>query len=197
MKVASVVVLALLLSAPVAAAQEPALPPDTIARVEQLAILKADFDHWLTIAAATAKRDLPAPGTPEHRQLSDSVVQLLVSFLWIEGEARERGIVVSEAAVLAAFTRDKRRSFPRERDYQKFLAESGQTEADMLRRVRLELVSDRLRERAVAGAKTDRGQRRRLDRYVARFSRRWRKRTVCGEPYAITDCGRTAPIAAG
>jgi hypothetical protein len=41
---------ALLVAAPVAAAQEPPLPPDTIARVEQWSILRGNFIPWMNIA---------------------------------------------------------------------------------------------------------------------------------------------------
>ena len=183
------------LAAPVAAAEEPPLPAGTIARVEDRAILKADFEHWIAVANSSVGRsELPAPGSDEYQQLSDQVMQFLISFEWIAGEARERGIWFSKAAVRAEFRRQKRQSFETERDYQRFLEESHQTEADVLRRVRLDMVSNRLTQRAAGDAKTPRGQTRRIERYLKRFTRRRRKRTVCGEGYATSDCGRTAPI---
>lgn len=144
--------------------------------------------------ASAGYREMPAPGSDEYAQLRDQVLQLLLSFEWIRGEARDRGVWFSRAKVRAEFRRLKRLSFPNERDYQRFLETSHQTEADVLQRVHLDLLTNRLRDRVVAGAKTDRGQQRRLDRWIKRFTRKWRKRTVCGKPYATSDCGRTAPI---
>jgi foldase protein PrsA len=184
-----------LLAAPVAFAGEPPLPADTIARVQERPILKADFEHWMDVANVSAGHGkMPAPGSDDYAQLRDQVLQLLISFEWLRGEARDRGIWFSKAAVRAELRREKRQSFESERDYQRFLEETHQTEADILQRVRLDLISLRLRERVVAGAKTDRGKDRRLDRWLKRFTRKWRKRTVCGESYATSDCGRTAPI---
>jgi hypothetical protein len=184
-----------LLAAPVASAAEPPLPAGTIARVEDRAIMNADFEHWLPVGNSSVGRSvLPPPDSDEYRQLSEQVMQLLVSSEWIRGEARERGIWFSRAAVRAEFRRLKRQSFPLERDYQRFLETSHQTEADVLFRIRLDMTSNRIRDRVVAAAKTDRGKQRLLDRFVKHFTRKWRKRTVCGEAYAMSDCGRTAPI---
>jgi hypothetical protein len=190
------VVVLLLLAAPVAFADEPPLPADTIARVQDRTILKADFEHQLAIANAMAGGgELPAPGSKDYKQLSEQVVQLLVSFEWIRGEARERGIFVSKAAVRAELRRLKRQSFPTERDYQAFLKSTGRTEADLLEQIHLDLLANRIRDRVIARAKTERGQQRVLDRWVKRFARKWHKRTVCAEPYAVADCGRVAPVA--
>jgi foldase protein PrsA len=117
-------------------------------------------------------------------------MQLLVSFQWIDGEAKARGIKRS-------FREQRRQSFPRESDYREFLATSGQTEADIPRRVRLDLLSNKLRDRVVRGAETERGQERVLDRFVKRFTAHWRAKTVCGEQYRTDGCGSTLPVAQG
>jgi foldase protein PrsA len=197
MKIALALVIALL-AAPVAAAQEPPLPSDTVARVGQRAILKADFDHWLLVATASAgQAEPPAAGTKEYAQLRDQVMQLLISFTWIELEARDRGIVISKAKIRASLREQKRQSFPNERAWQRFLASSHQTEADIMQRIRLDLLSNRLRDRVIAHARTPEGQQKRLDRFVKRFTRKWKARTVCGEGYSTSDCGRTSPPARG
>ena len=48
-------------------------------------------------------------------------------------------------------TQQKKQSFPKEADYQKFLKDSGQTEEDILQRVRLELLSNKIREKVTKG----------------------------------------------
>jgi hypothetical protein len=57
-------------------------------------------------------------------------------------------------------------------------------------RVRLDLLSTRIRDHVVRHAKTSRRQQRLLDRFVKRY----KAQTGCGEPYATTDCGSTAPL---
>jgi hypothetical protein len=181
-----------LLAAPVAAAEEPPLAADTVARVEDRAILKADYEHWLAIAAAG--EDVPAPGSDEYKELSDDVVRLLISNEWIVRESRERGIFISKAAARAELRRRKRQSFPSERDYRRWRESTHRTEADVLRSTYIQMLADRLVVRAQAGAKSAGGKQRRLQRWVKRYDRKWRKRTVCGEPYVVRVCARTAPI---
>ena len=87
----------------------------------------------------------------EYAQLRDQVMQLLISFEWIDGEAALRGLTVTEAEVTQAFDKQKRQSFPKESDFQEFLKTSGQTVADIYQRVRLDLLSNKLRDQVVAG----------------------------------------------
>jgi foldase protein PrsA len=188
--------LVVLLAAPVASAQAPPLPADAFARVDQTPISRDDFVHWITIASKSDEdKAIPPLDSAEYRKLTDEVVQLLVTFRWIEGEAAARGINVSDTTVKRSFDRMKRESFPRERDYQNFLAQYGETEADILQRVKLDLLSNRIRADVIKGAKTAKGQQRVLDRFVKRFTARWKARTACGEPYKSDDCGTYVPIA--
>ena len=76
-------------------------------------------------------------------------MQLLISFRWIEGEAALQGITVSTRRVNAEYRRQKRASFPKERDFRRFLRTSGQTIADVKYRVRIDLLSERIRDRVV------------------------------------------------
>lgn len=87
----------------------------------------------------------------EYAQLRDQVMQLLISFEWIEGEAALRGLTVTDAEVTQAFDKQKRQSFPKESEFQEFLETSGQTLADVYARVRLDLLSNKLRDHVVAG----------------------------------------------
>src|SRR5690242_5362967 len=73
----------------------------------------------------------------EYAQLRDQVMQLLISFKWIEGEAALQGLTVTDAEVAAAFDKQKRQSYPKEADLQKFLRTSGQTLEDLYARIRL------------------------------------------------------------
>jgi len=177
---------ALLLFAPAAQAQTP-LAPGEIARVADQPILKTEYDHWMEIA-----RRSPSSGDEETR--GQQIVQVLISFRWLEGEAVRLGIVVPPAAVNREFRSQKRQAFPKPGQFRRFLRESGQTLADIKRRVRLDMLSNRLRDRAVRGAKTPRGQMRRLDRYVERFNARWKAKTICLEGYGSEyECGTVVP----
>ena len=83
--------------------------------------------------------------------MRDQVLQLLISFEWIEGEAKEMDIKVSDAEVKKSFDKQKKEAFPKDADFEKFLKDSGQTEADILQRVRLDTLSNKIREKVTKG----------------------------------------------
>ena len=87
----------------------------------------------------------------EYEQLRDQVLQLLTSFQWIEGEAEEMGIKVSDAEIKKSFEQQKKQSFPKEAEYQKFLKDYGQTEDDVMQRVKLDLLSNKIRDKVIKG----------------------------------------------
>jgi parvulin-like peptidyl-prolyl isomerase len=87
----------------------------------------------------------------EYKALRDQVMQLLVSFQWIQGEAKDQGIKVSDEEVKKQFDTQKKASFPKDADFQKFLKTSGQSLDDILLRVRLDVLSNKIREKVTKG----------------------------------------------
>jgi foldase protein PrsA len=87
----------------------------------------------------------------EYQTERDQVLQLLISFQWIAGEAKKMGVTVSDKEVQKSFQSQKKQAYPKPADYQKFLKQSGQTEADILERVRLNLLSDKIRNKVIKG----------------------------------------------
>src|SRR5215203_3106908 len=87
----------------------------------------------------------------EYDALRDQVLQLLISFEWIEGEAKEQNIKVSDKEIQKTFDKQKKEAFPKEEDFAKFLKDSGQTEKDILKRVRLDTLSNKIREKVTKG----------------------------------------------
>jgi foldase protein PrsA len=87
----------------------------------------------------------------EYKALRDQVMQLLVSFKWIEGEAKAMGVKLSDAEVRKNFEKQRKQQFPKDADYKKFLKDSGQSEQDIIQRVRLELLSNKIRDKIVKG----------------------------------------------
>jgi foldase protein PrsA len=96
--------------------------------------------------------DLKAQCEQEFESLKNQVMQFLVSAEWIEQQAEELDIDASDAEVRQAFTEQKDASFEKDEDYQEFLRTSGQTEADLLFRVRLDLLSQQVRDEIVKDA---------------------------------------------
>jgi foldase protein PrsA len=121
-------------------------------------------DYTKCVAAKRKTQPKPAKGQPkvtdeqlkqqcktEYNQFRDQVMQLLTTFQWIEGEAKDQGIKVTDAEVKKSFEQQKKQSFPKEADYQKFLKQNGQTEEDILQRVRFDLLLNKIREKVIKG----------------------------------------------
>src|SRR3954449_9232709 len=87
----------------------------------------------------------------EYEGLRDQVLQFLISAQWIQGEASDQGVKVSDADVNKQFQQTKKQSFPKPADYTKFLKDSGMTQDDILFRVRLDTLSNKLREKVTKG----------------------------------------------
>ena len=121
-------------------------------------------DYTKCVAEKRKTAPKPAKGQPkttdeqlkkqceqEYQQLRDQVMQLLTSFQWIEGEAEEQGVKVSDAEVKKTFEEQKKQSFPKDADYQKFLKDYDQTEDDILQRIKLDLLSNKIRDKIIKG----------------------------------------------
>ena len=87
----------------------------------------------------------------QYKQLKDQVLGLLISFEWIEREAKDQGVSVTDAEVKKSFDEQKKQSFPKEADYQKFLKDQGQTNEDVMMRVRLDMLSQKIRDKVTKG----------------------------------------------
>ena len=85
---------------------------------------------------------------------------------------RGRGSLAKHAA-----PRSPNRASPR------VLRTSCQSEADLLFRQRAQIVERRLLKSAIGDAKTPLGRQRRLARFGATYTPKWRARTFCAEPY--------------
>jgi foldase protein PrsA len=121
-----------------------------------------DFKACIADKKKTAPK--PAKGQPEQTDtqfktqckteyagLRDQVLQFLISSEWIAGEAADQGVKVSDKEVQKQFGTTKKQSFPKEADFQKFLKSSGMTLNDLLFRVRLDTLSNKLRAKITKG----------------------------------------------
>jgi foldase protein PrsA len=126
---------------------------DDVADVQDAGnISKTDFNHWLEVVAAQPqpgqkkKPPPPKPGSRQYEAVKQQVMQFLVSAKWIEGEAKDRGLSATPAEVDRQFKETKDQSFPNEKAYQRFLRTSGQNENDLKFRVRLDVLSNKIRQ---------------------------------------------------
>jgi foldase protein PrsA len=121
-------------------------------------------DYTKCIAAKRKATPKPAKGKPkvtnqqlksqcqqEYTTLREQVVSLLISYRWIQDEAAQRHIKVSDAEVQKSFQQQKKQNFPKESQYQAFLKKYGQTQQDILTRVKLDLLSNKIRAQVIKG----------------------------------------------
>jgi foldase protein PrsA len=87
----------------------------------------------------------------QYDALKQQVMQFLVSAEWISQEADKQGVKVSDKEVQKQFQDQKKQSFQKDSDYQKFLKNSGMTEADLLFRVKLDVISNDVRTKILKG----------------------------------------------
>ena len=111
-----------------------------------------------TNCIATLRRPVrPVRGQPaptdvtlraQCRQQNDALVQqtmgTLIQNLWIEKEAKDQGVSVTDAEVQRQLAQTKRQSFPRAGDYERFLRQSGMTQDDVLARIRIQTLAQKL-----------------------------------------------------
>jgi foldase protein PrsA len=117
-----------------------------------------DFTACIAHFQATAPK--PAKGAPkpteaqykaqceqEYTALKQQVLGFLISANWVLGEASSQGVSVSDKEVEKKFNELKDQQFPKEAAFQKFLASTGQTVSDLLLRVKLNMLSQKIQQK--------------------------------------------------
>jgi len=88
----------------------------------------------------------------QNEQLVQQTMGTLIQNAWIEKEAKEQGVTVSDADVDRQLAATKRQSFPTEKAYQRFLKQSGMTQDDVLERVRIQALAAALTRKIQSSA---------------------------------------------
>ena len=89
----------------------------------------------------------------DYDTLKREVMQFLIQGEWVQQEADKRGIEVKPAELQKALEDQKKQVFPNDKQYQQFLKTSGMTEGDVLFRVKLNELQQRLTQDATQDAK--------------------------------------------
>jgi foldase protein PrsA len=89
----------------------------------------------------------------EYDTLKREVMQFLIQSEWVTQEAEKRDIKVSDKDVAKSFEDQKKQAFPTDKAYKQFLKTSGMTEADILFRVKLSQLQEKLTQKVTEDAK--------------------------------------------
>ncbi|MEX1142436.1 MAG: peptidyl-prolyl cis-trans isomerase [Thermoleophilaceae bacterium] len=95
----------------------------------------------------TKDADLRKQCKQSYEQLKQQVMQFLIQSQWVQQEAGDRGVEVSDKEVRTLFEDQRQQAFPKEKDYREFLKTSGATEQDILFRVKLDALQSKLTEK--------------------------------------------------
>jgi foldase protein PrsA len=87
----------------------------------------------------------------QYKALQQEVLSFLISSQWVIGEAGALGVKLTDAEVQKQFTKIKSQQFPKAAEFQKFLANSGQTVSDLLLRVKLNMLSTKIQAKIAKG----------------------------------------------
>jgi parvulin-like peptidyl-prolyl isomerase len=102
------------------------------------------------IAAKLASKEFkkaPKPGSAKYEETQSLALAELVEYLWITGEAEELGVTVTGKEIGASLAEIKKQQFPTEAAFQKFLKDTHFTRADVLKRVKLQVVAKSIQEK--------------------------------------------------
>jgi hypothetical protein len=187
------------------------VPAGSVAIVEDVedgAVSDEDYEAALEQSAVRVGLDEPPePGAPEFAQVNQAAMQALLFGRWVEGEAGDRGIEVTEADTEEELARIQD-SFENQKEFKRAVRQSGfcseeEIEADVspiecedvLDQARLLALQRRLQsalegETDAEGADATTA----LNEAQQEFIDKWTERTTCEEEVAIGLCsGFEAP----
>jgi foldase protein PrsA len=157
-----------------------------------------------------AKKDAPLPKGQEQQSeaalkkqceqeydtLKREVMLFLIQAEWVEQEAEEQGVEVSDASVKKSFEDQKKQAFPTDKAYNEFIKTSGMTEEDILFRVKLNELQQKLTQKVTQDATkvTDEDIQEYYDKNKRRFAQPERRdlRVVLTKTEAKADQARSA-----
>jgi len=131
----------------------PSVPEGDVAIVQEVpddigSISEADFKRALLQQAAQGQlKKAPQPGDDKYDELKEAALGELLDTIWIQGEAEELGIQVTPKQIATEFATIKKQNFKTAAEYAKFLKTSRFTKADVLTRVKLQLLSSQIQEK--------------------------------------------------
>ncbi|HEX5309500.1 MAG TPA: hypothetical protein VFW38_10530 [Solirubrobacteraceae bacterium] len=165
-------------ASPAAAAETASVSTaDAVATVAGVPIAKTSYEHWLTV-----EQNLGTQSSPSHQALG-----FLITSEWVLGEAASRHISLSESEVRRRFAQLVHQSFPKAGSLQKYLAKSGETEADLLARIKVELLASHIAAKVTAGSGSSQRSAL-LTGFERNFQSHWKRLTSCDSGYVMEDC---------
>lgn len=137
---------------------DPSVPSDSVAVVEDAPdglspVTEARFKHALLQASAQAQeKSVPKPGSKKYEELRKTALEEIFDSIWIQGQAEEMGITLTSKEIAKELVKLKKQAFKTEKQYAEFLKEAHYTKADVLERVKIQMLSTQIQEQITEGA---------------------------------------------
>jgi Raf kinase inhibitor-like YbhB/YbcL family protein len=157
-----------------------------VATVQRTPITKASFVHWLAVTAAVSHSK--AHSGTARTALRNQVLGFLITTQWVLAEAARLGISVSEAEVRQRLAQATAKQYPKASQLKRYLSSIGETEADLLMRIKVELLESKIARHVTAGKTATTEPHLLLSDFQKSFEARWRARTSCLAGYVMEDC---------
>ena len=119
-------------------------PPDYKQCIKHL---EEEESKLATKGKKRTSKELKSQCEQQYKTLRTEVVGFLLSSNWVLGEGSSLGVKLSDKEVKKQFTKIKEQQFPKAEEFEKFLATSGQTVSDLLLRVKLNLLSQKIQQK--------------------------------------------------
>ncbi len=120
----------------------------------------------------------------KYEGLRRQVLNFLITAEWMIGEGAERGVKVTDEEVRQQFEGVKKTFFPKEAEFEKFIAITGETVPDQLFRSKVQLLEHKLFAKKGLTAK----QQQAYLKFVNESTKKWIARTSCRAGYVVPDC---------
>ena len=124
-----------------------------------------------------------------HRAVRAHTISVLISFLWFEAEAAKKGITFAESVVRKELERFWPGVFKTREEFKNSLIYAGETYADELQRMKIDLISQALEDRAAKAAGVSGEQKLRAYGLSLRsVTDEWVRKTSCSSGFVAPNC---------
>jgi phosphatidylethanolamine-binding protein (PEBP) family uncharacterized protein len=159
---------------------------EAVATVGPTPISKVSLEHWMSVTAALSHSK--AHSKAARAALESQVLGFLISSQWVLGEAAHLGLGASEAEVRQRLGQETAKQYPTHAKLEHYLVSIGETEADLLMRIRIELLEAKIARHVTVGKTVSTEPHLLLSDFQRGFEVRWRARTSCAPGYVMEDC---------
>lgn len=135
---------------------DPSIPDGDVAQVEDVPdeianVSKESVDRAIAQQVAQSEeKKAPKPGSDRYEEIKSAAVTELIERIWLQGEAEELGISVTEKQVENELDQIKEQNFPTPKAFKEFLETSNYTREEVDALVELQVIAGQIQERVTA-----------------------------------------------